>query len=124
MMINLNPATRLADLLKPAPGTAVLEASDDGETLVLSRSSAQTPEEALLLAQKKRIRQLKKQIELLQQKLRRATVRLASIKSGHSGSDTGQAMALSSARAQVMAYSTSLSMAQSALFQAQSGTLA
>jgi len=32
--------------------------------------------------------------------------------------------ALSSARAQVMAYSTALSMAQTALFQAESGTLA
>lgn len=121
-MIDLKPPSRLADFLKPDPSTAVLEASDDGETLVLSRSSAQTPEEALLLAKKKRIRQLKKQIELLQQKLQRAKARLATVKGA--GSDTGRAMALSSARAQVMAYSTALSMAQTALFQAESGTLA
>ncbi len=124
MMIDLKPPSRLADFLKPDPSTAVLEASDDGETLVLSRSSAQTPEEALLLAKKKRIRQLKKQIELLQQKLQRAKARLASVKGASSGSDTGRAMALSSARAQVMAYSTALSMAQTALFQAESGALA
>ncbi|BCQ61574.1 hypothetical protein PBOI14_33240 [Pseudomonas sp. Boi14] len=97
-MIDLKPPSRLADFLKPDPSTAVLEASDDGETLVLSRSSAQTPEEALLLAKKKRIRQLKKQIELLQQKLQRAKARLATVKGASSGSDTGRAMALSSAR--------------------------
>ncbi|NBF05020.1 hypothetical protein GV819_22285 [Pseudomonas sp. Fl5BN2] len=122
-MINLNPPTRLAELFTPPPGTATLEPSDDGETLVLSRSSANSEAEALLLAKKKRIRQLKKQIELLQHKLLRAKVRLETVKGATSSSETGHAMARSSAQAQVMAYSTALSMAQSALFQAQSGTL-
>lgn len=123
-MINLNPPTRLAGLLTPAPGTAALEASDDGETLVITRSSAKTPEEALLLSQAKRIRQLKKQIELLQQKLTRAKARLATLKGPRSEANTGRATALSSARAQVMAYSAALSMAHTALFQAQNATLA
>lgn len=124
MMINLNPQARLP-ALAPAPvaSTAATQAEDDdrSDSLFGTRASAGNDLGNLLLA--KRLLRLKKQIEQLQQKLRRANARLAMVKAARAGSDAGRAMLVGAARAQVLALTSALSMAQTALFQAESAMI-
>lgn len=118
-MINLNPQARLP-ALAPAPAAAQAEDDERSGNLFGTRASAGNELDNLLLAKKKHLLRLKKQIEQLQQKLRRATARLAMVKAARSGSEAGRAMLVSAARAQVLALTSALSMAQTALFQAES----
>ncbi|WP_419736184.1 hypothetical protein [Pseudomonas sp. COR18] len=71
------------------------------------------------LAAKNRIRQLKKQIEQLQQKLRRANARLAALKKARYRSEEARNAAIQPARAEVMALNSALSSVNIALFMAQ-----
>uniref|UniRef100_UPI00160C4846 hypothetical protein n=3 Tax=Pseudomonas TaxID=286 RepID=UPI00160C4846 len=65
-----------------------------------------------------------KQIEQLQQRLRKANERLAMVQSAARHRTTDAHMqALSAARAQAQAASSALSMAQVALFQAESAVI-
>jgi len=119
-MINLNPQARLPAL---APAPAASEADDRSGSLFSTRASVGNDLNNPLLANKKRLLRLKKQIEQLQQKLRRANARLAMVKAARSGSEAGRTMLVSAARAQVLALSSALSMAQIALFQAESALI-
>ncbi|WP_157383975.1 hypothetical protein [Pseudomonas asplenii] len=71
------------------------------------------------LAAKNRIKQLKKQIEQLQQKLRRANARLAALKKARYRTEEARNAAIQPARAEVMALNSALSGVDIALFMAQ-----
>ena len=121
-MINLNPQARLP-ALAPAPAASEAEDDDRSGSLFSTRASVGNDLNNPLLANKKRLLRLKKQIEQLQQKLRRANARLAMVKAARSGSEAGRTMLVSAARAHVLALSSALSMAQIALFQAESALI-
>lgn len=125
-MINLNLQARLPTLAPAPPASSAAERSEDEPSFGISlssRSSTSSEVDGVLKAKKERVLRLRKQIEQLQQKLRRANARLARIGSAKSGSDTGRAMLVSAARAQVLAISSALSMAQSALFLAETSLI-
>ncbi|BBP76931.1 hypothetical protein CCU68_24155 [Pseudomonas gingeri NCPPB 3146 = LMG 5327] len=71
------------------------------------------------LAAKNRIKQLKRQLEQLQQKLRMANARLAAIKNGRYRSEAARNAAALPARAEVMALNSALSSTSTALFMAE-----
>jgi len=71
------------------------------------------------LAAKNRVKQLKKQIEQLQQKFRRANARLAAIKQARYRTEAARNAAMQPARAEVMALNSALSSISVALFMAE-----
>ncbi|CAI8771355.1 BZIP domain-containing protein [Pseudomonas chlororaphis] len=127
MMIDLNPPARLPSLAEFAlPGAAGSEspASDPFDLRTAITRATNAAPDGVLEAKKKRIRLLRKQIEQLQQRLRKANERLAMVQSAARHRTTDAHMqALSAARAQAQAASSALSMAQVALFQAESAVI-
>lgn len=71
------------------------------------------------LAAKNRIKQLRKQLEQLQQKLRRANARLAAMKKARYRTEEARNAAIQPARAEVMALNSALNSVNIALFMAQ-----
>lgn len=126
-MIDLNPPARinaLAEFALPETAGSDSPASDPFDLrTAITRATAAAPD-GVLEAKKKRIKMLRKQIEQLQQRLRRASEHLAMVQSAARHRFTeAHTQALSAARAQVQAASSALSMAQVALFQAESAVL-
>ncbi|MCB2254056.1 hypothetical protein KTQ74_19260 [Pseudomonas chlororaphis] len=126
-MIDLTSSARLPSLAEfTLPGAAASDSpADDPLDLrtAIVRAHNAVPD-GVLEAKKKRIKLLRKQIEQLQQRLRKANDRLAMVQSAarHRGTPA-HLQALSAARAQAQAASSALSMAQVALFQAESAVI-
>lgn len=118
-MITLNIDTRLAvsptlTTGKPASDSSLAQLMSQNETEPAPRSS-DDPVEAL----KKRIKQLKKRLDQLQQQLREANARMAAVKSVRYRSEEARMSAIMSAKGQVVALNSAVSIALSSLFQAE-----
>ena len=118
-MITLNIDTRLAvspslTTGKPASDSSLVQLMSQNETEPTPRSS-DDPVEAL----KKRIKQLKKRLDQLQQQLRQANARMAAVKSVRYRSEEARMSAIMSAKGQVVALNSAVSIALSSLFQAE-----
>ncbi|SDZ54782.1 hypothetical protein [Pseudomonas sp. NFIX28] len=125
-MIDLNPPARRLSLAEPGlPGSASdSPASDPLDLRTPITRAVQAAPDGVLDAKKKRAKMLRKQIEQLQQRLRKANERLAMVQSAARHRFTDAHMqALSAARAQAQAASSALSMAQVALFQAENALI-
>ncbi|OLF54677.1 hypothetical protein BTN82_11820 [Pseudomonas chlororaphis] len=126
-MIDLNPPARLSSLAEFAlPGAAGSDStvSDPFDLPTAITRATNAAPDGVLEAKKKRVKMLRKQIEQLQQRVRKANERLGMVQSAarHRGTQAHQ-QALSAARAQAQAASSALSMAQVALFQAESALI-
>ena len=121
MMIHLNLATRPASLpaLTPAPQTPVdtsISAPSRSQSAIKSAlASGDNSVEAL----QKRIKQLKKRIERLQQQLRQANARMEAVKAARYRNEEAKISAVMAAKGQVVALTSAVSVALSALFQAE-----
>lgn len=118
-MITLNIDTRLAvspslTTGKPASDSSLVQLMSQNETEPAPRSS-DDPVEAL----KKRIKQLKKRLDQLQQQLRQANARMAAVKAVRYRSEEVRMSAIMSAKGQVVALNSAVSIALSSLFQAE-----
>ena len=118
-MITLNIDTRLAvspslTAGKPASDSSLVQLMSQNETEPAPRSS-DDPVEAL----KKRIKQLKKRLDQLQQQLRQANARMAAVKAVRYRSEEARMSAIMSAKGQVVALNSAVSIALSSLFQAE-----
>ncbi|MGE7957336.1 hypothetical protein ACQKQA_12225 [Pseudomonas sp. NPDC089530] len=126
-MIDLNPAPRLSSLAEFALPEAAQSDSPTNDPFglrtAIARATRAVPD-GVLEAQKKRVKMLRKQIEQLQQRARKANDRLAMVQGAarHRSTDAHTQL-LSAARAQAQAASSALSMAQVALFQAESALI-